>query len=143
MRRIHLWLICFLIGSLSGCASSPVEIPEWDLTPVESSAQQPLSRPELPSPVSSTEDTVTFSLEAFRVLLDIVDIADGNYTIAQENAAAADTQGEAYNQLIEVGKLQRSFTQIREEQLARERRDHFIDNWFHRGLIALGILVAL
>lgn len=93
--------------------------------------------------MSSTEDTVTFSLEAFRVLLDIVDIADGNYTIAQENAAAADTQGEAYNQLIEVGKLQRSFTQIREEQLARERRDHFIDNWFHRGLIALGILVAL
>ena len=27
--------------------------------------------------------------------------------------------------------------------LAREKRDHFVDNWFHRGLIALGILVAL
>jgi hypothetical protein len=93
--------------------------------------------------VSSTEDTVTFDTAGFRTILDIVDIGDGNYTIAQENGAAADAQGEAYNQLIEVGKLQRQFTQIREEQLARERRDHFVDNWFHRGLIALGILVAL
>jgi hypothetical protein len=136
-------MTCFLIGSLSGCVSSPVEIPEWDLTPVEAEAQPPLSRPELPSPGSSTEDTVTFSRDSFVVLLDIVDVADGNYTIAQENAAALDAMGQAYNQLIEVGKLQRSFTQIREEQLARERRDHFVDNWFHRGLIALGILVAL
>lgn len=136
-------MTCFLIGSLSGCASSPVDIPEWDLTPVETSAQQPLSRPELPSPVSSTEDTVTFSKDALVVLLDIVDISDGNYTIAQENAAALDAMGMAYNQLIEVGKLQRSFTQIRQEQLERERRDHFIDNWFYRGVIALGILVAL
>ena len=143
MKRIHPWLICFLIGSLSGCVSSPVEIPEWDLSPVESTSQAPLSRPELPSPVSSTEDTVTFDTAGFRTILDIVDIGDGNYTIAQENGAAADAQGEAYNQLIEVGKLQRQFTQIREEQLARERRDHFVDNWFHRGLIALGILVAL
>lgn len=143
MKKTHLWLTFFLIGHLSGCASSPVEIPEWDLTPVVTTATQPLTRPELPSPVSSTEVTVTFTKSGMSTLLDIVDIGDGNYTIAQENAAAVNAQGEAYNQLIEVGKLQRSFTQIREEQLARERRDHFIDNWFYRGLIALGILVSL
>lgn len=93
--------------------------------------------------MSSTEDTVTFDSAGFRVLLDIVDIADGNYAIAVENAAALEDQARAYNQLIEVGELQQQFMQIREEQLERERRDHFIDNWFHRGLIALGILVAL
>lgn len=93
--------------------------------------------------MSSTEDTVTFSKDSLGVLLDIVDVGDGNYTIAQDNAKALDAQSAAYNQLIEVGKLQRQFAQIRDEQLQRERRDHFIDNWFHRGLIALGILVAL
>ena len=86
---------------------------------------------------------MTFDSAGFRVLLDIVDIADGNYAIAVENAAALEDQARAYNQLIEVGELQQQFMQIREEQLERERRDHFIDNWFHRGLIALGILVAL
>ena len=143
MNKILIWATCFLLGSLSGCASSPVEIPEWDLTPATVETQAPLRRPELPSPVSSTEDGVTFTSEGFRVLLDIVDIADGNYAIAMENAAAASAQAEAYNQLIEIGKLQQQFMQIREEQLDRERRDHFVDNWFHRGLIALGILVAL
>ena len=93
--------------------------------------------------MSSTDDSVTFDTAGFRTLLDIVDIGDGNHDIALENAAAASAQAEAYNQLIEVGKLQRQFTQIREEQLARERRDHFVDNWFYRGLIALGILVSL
>ena len=136
-------MTCFLLGSLSGCVSSPVEIPEWDLTPATVEAQQPLSRPELPSPESSTQDTVTFSRDSLKTLLDIVDIADGNYAIAVENAAALEDQARAYNQLIEVGELQQQFMQIREEQLERERRDHFVDNWFHRGLIALGILVAL
>lgn len=93
--------------------------------------------------MSSTEDTVTFSRDSFRVLLDFVDIADGNFAIAEENAGAAEAQARAYNQLIEVGTLMRSFAQIREEQLARERRDHFIDNLFLKGLIALGVLVSL
>ena len=136
-------MTCSLLLSLSGCASSPVELPEWDLTPVTGESQQPISLPEFPSPESSTDDTVTFSKASLRVIVDYMTIAGGNYTIAQENALALDAMGQAYNQLIEVGKLQRQFTQIREEQLARERRDHFIDNWFYRGLIALGILVAL
>jgi hypothetical protein len=136
-------MTCFLIGSLSGCASSPVEIPEWDLTRVTTEAQLPLRRPELPLPVSSTDDTVTFSKDSLKVLLDIVDVGDGNGRIAEENAAALDAMGQAYNQLIEVGKLQRQFTQIREEQLARERQEHTMDNWLYRGVIALGILVAL
>lgn len=96
----------------------------------------------MPSPVSSTDDTVTFSLEGFGELLRLWDVAEGNYRIAEENAAAASRQSQAYNYLIEAGKLQQQFTKIREEQLARERRDHFLDNWFHRGLIALGLIAV-
>ena len=135
-------MTCSLLLSLSGCASSLVEIPEWDLTPVESTAQQPLRLPEFPAPESTTEDAVVFTMGQFAVIVDYMTVSGGNYVIAQENAAAADAMGQAYNQLIEVGKLQRSFTQIRQEQLEREKRDHFIDNWFHRGTIVLISLAA-
>jgi len=135
-------MTCSLLLSLSGCASNTVELPEWDLTPVTVEAQPPLRLPEFPSPASSGEESVTFTLEQFAVIVDYMTISGGNYTIAQENAAAVDAMGQAYNQLIEVGKLQRSFTQIREEQLAREKRDHFIDNWFYRGVIALGLIAV-
>ena len=135
---------CSLLFSLSGCVSSLVEIPEWELTPVESTAQQPLRLPEFPSPESTTEGVVVFTKDQFAVIVDYMTVSGGNYTIAQENAAAVDAMGQAYNQLIEVGKLQRSFTQIRQEQLEREKRDHFIDNWFHRGVIVLiGVGVVL
>ena len=136
-------MICSLIFSLSGCASSPVEIPQWDLTPVTVEAQPPLRLPEFPSPESSTEDTVTFSKQSFATIVDYMSVSGGNYTIAKENAAALDDMGAAYNQLIEVGKLQRSFTQIVQAQLEREISDHTFDNWFYRGLIALGIAAAL
>lgn len=93
--------------------------------------------------MSSTEDTVTFSKDSFAVIVDYMTVSGGNYVIAQENAAALDAMGQAYNQLIDVGKLQRSFTEIVQEQLEREKRDHFMDNWFYRGVIVLGVMVAL
>lgn len=136
-------MICCLLGSLSACASNPVDIPKWDLVPVEEASQHPIRLPELPSPVSSTEDTVTFSRPDFARLLRYATVSGGNYEIAEANALALESMNEAYNSLIVAGQAQLSFTQIREEQLQQERRDHFIDNWFHRGLIALAILVTL
>jgi len=97
----------------------------------------------MPSPASTSEDTVTFSLEGFRQLTAYAVTAGGNYEVAAANAAALEAQSEAYNELVGCAKAAHQFGQVREEQLARERRDHFVDNWFHRGLIALGILVAL
>lgn len=135
-------MTCFLVGSLSGCASAPVEIPEWDLTPAVVEATAPLSLPELPSPVAVTEEGATFSPEGFAALLAYATTAGGNFDIALENAAALEAQAAAYNQLIEAGKLQRQFTQIREEQLAIERRDHFIDNWVYRAVIGLALIGA-
>ena len=132
-----------MLLSLQGCASAPVEIPAWDLSSVTEEAQAPLTLPEFPSPAFTTEDTVTFTKADFGVVVDYMDVSIGNFTIAQENYEDSVAMGLAYNQLIDVGKLQRSFTQIIQQQLEREKRDHFYDNWFHRGVIAvLGILVV-
>ena len=136
-------MICFLLGSLSGCASSPVDLPTCEVEPSTTEIQTPLRLPEMPSPERGAEGTFIFTGEQFAVLLDYATISGGNYDIASENAAALEKQSEAYNELSACAASAHQFGQVREEQLARERRDHFIDNWFHRGLIALGILVAL
>lgn len=132
-----------MLGGLSGCASSPVELPTCEVEPVTVEVQQPLRLPEMPSPVSGDDDTVSFDRDGFAALVAYTIAAGGNYDIAVANAGALEAQSEAYNELVECSRLAHQFGQVREEQLARERRDHFIDNWFHRGLIALGILVAL
>lgn len=97
----------------------------------------------MPSPVSGDDDTVSFDRDGFAALVAYTIAAGGNYEVAVANADALEAQSGAYNELIECSRLAHQFGQVREEQLAQERRDHFIDNWFHRGLIALGILVAV
>lgn len=136
-------MIFLVLGSLSGCVSSPVELPTCEVTETSVEIQHPLRLPEIPSPHSVSDNYVTFLPHEFAQLTEYVTVAGGNQTIAQENAAALETQSEAYNTLIDCSRTAHQFGQVREEQLERERRDHFMDNWFHRGLIALGILVAL
>ena len=123
---------------LSACASSPVELPDWNLTRASETAQQPVRLPEFPAGTRST-DSVTYTTEEFRSIVAYLTASGGNYDIALANAEALERQAAAYNYLIEAGRLQAQFAQIREEQLARERREHAQDNWFHRGLIALGL----
>lgn len=137
------WATCFLLGSLSGCASSPVELPTCEVERTSVEIQAPARLPEIPSPVRSDDDTVTFDREGFEALVRYTIVAGGNYEVSQANTEALEAQSEAYNELADCAEIVHQFGQVREEQLARERRDHFIDNWFHRGLIALGILVAL
>lgn len=136
-------MICSLLGSLSGCVSSPVELPTCEVERVSVEVQRPLRLPEMPSPVSGDDDTVSFDRDGFAALVAYTIAAGGNYEVAVANADALEAQSGAYNELIECSRLAHQFGQVREEQLAQERRDHFIDNWFHRGLIALGILVAV
>lgn len=136
-------MICSVLLSLSGCASqSPVDIPDWDLTPATVEIQQQLRLPEIPSPASATEDSVTFTKEQFAAIVNYTIVAGGNKDIADQNTAALEGLSRAYNHLIEAGKMQHQFTQIREEQLARERRAHEMDNWFYRGVIALGLIAV-
>ena len=136
-------MTCSLLLSLSGCASqNPVDLPDWDLTPATVEIQQPLRLPEIPAPASATEDSVTFTKDQFAALVQYTIVAGGNQAIAQENADALEALSRSYNHLIEAGKLQMQFTQVRDEQLARERTAHQQDNWFYRGLIALGIIAV-
>jgi len=70
------------------------------------------------------------------------DVAVNNKDLAQLNADIARDSDAAYDHILSAAKQQQSVALIREEQLQLERRDHFLDNWFYRGLIALGILVV-
>ena len=103
----------------------------------------PLRLPEMPSPVSADDQTVSFDRDGFGALTAYTITSGGNYEAAKANAEALAAQSAAYNALADCAEAAHQFGQIREEQLVQERRDHFIDNWFHRGLIALGILVAV
>jgi len=85
---------------------------------------------------------VTFTREQFAALVQYTIVAGGNTDIALENAAALEALSRSYNHLIEAGKLQMQFTQVRDEQPQRERREHEMDNWFYRGLIALGLVAV-
>jgi hypothetical protein len=77
--------------------------------------------------------------------LDAYDIvATGNTEIAQELANALNASDASYDALLSAAKIQQELSQIRQDLLEKERRDHVVDNWWHRGLIVLiGIGVAL
>ena len=133
-----IWLAC----CLTGCAT-PIEIPQWDIEPQIQNVTFPVEPPEKPVPSYTTDTEVTFDLEAFRALVAWSVVAEGNYDIAQANAVSLQHQIDAYNALLEAGKLQQQMSEIREEQLQLERNDHTMDNWFYRGIIAVGIIAVL
>ena len=136
-------MTCLVLLSLSGCASvEPVDIPDWDLTPATVEIQRQARLPEFPSPASNTEETVTFTVQQFAVITEYLIVAGGNYDIGVQNEQALEDLSRSYNHLIEAGKLQNQFTQIREEQLARERSQRLQDQWFYRGVIVLGLLAG-
>ena len=141
MKRLP---ILFLIGlSLtSGCASTPVPLPAWDIPAADEAAQHPIEQPQRPLAASSAETTITFDAEGIRALEAHHRAAVANEAIAKANALALAAQSRAYNALIDAGKMQREVAIIRQELLDIERRDHFVDNWFHRGIIAV-VLIAV
>lgn len=87
---------------------------------------------ELPDLETDFEGNVTAtSLKTFLI------VAEANTAIAAENGEALAAQSAAYNELVTAGQHQRDYARIREEQLESERREHWIDNWFHRAVIVL------
>jgi len=69
--------------------------------------------------------------------------AEANKDIAQLNADSLRDAQSAYDALLQAGRNYQSITEIREEQLQRERDDHMKDVWWYRGLIVLGIGLAV
>jgi hypothetical protein len=84
-----------------------------------------------------------FHVEQFALLVDYMDVAEANQAIAEDNAEALESMERAYNHLIDAGKMQREVAILRQQLLDESRNAHLIDNMWHRGLIALGIIVAV
>jgi len=138
------WPLFLLIGILTGCSSTPVSLPSWDIPEATEEAQQPLELPVRPQATLSATGMAEFSQEGMLQLQRYVAASEANFAIARANAQALEAQSRAYNALIQAGQLQRQVAEIRQELLEIERRDHFIDVWFHRGIIVLGaVAVAL
>ncbi len=76
--------------------------------------------------------------------LDAFDIvATGNTEVAQDLAGALNKSDESYDALLGAAKVQQELSQIRQDLLERERQAHTWDNWFYRGIIALGLIGAV
>ena len=138
--------ICVLFSILivASCAGEPIQIPSCviDAAPVETT--QPLRLPELPAVVSATDTTATFGLEGMKQLKRYRIASETNTAIASDNASALQARNQSVNALIDCGKWNERFAEIREEQLRQERRDRFIDSLWYRGIIIIGgITVAL
>lgn len=68
------------------------------------------------------------------------DVAIGNTELADLNASIAEDSDAAYDHILAAAKAQQEISQIRQEMLEAERRDHFWDNIWNKTLI---ILLAL
>jgi len=102
-----------------------------------------LSVPEMPSAVSQTETTATFDLEGLLQLERLRVASEANKTVGDNNTAALAARNEEVNHLIECARYQKIWMEVREDMLEQERSDHFIDNLWHRGVIALGVIAAV
>lgn len=135
------WTILLIVLILAGCASQPIELPNWELAEREKiPATAPLPLPDLCSIPSSGE----WPIECWKAL-DAYDIAaNANYEIAQANANALSASDDAYDSLLTAARTQAEVARIRQEMLDRERQAHTLDNWWHRTIIVLiAIGVAL
>lgn len=139
------WQSCLIVGAvlLTGCSSTPLELPTCNIPapPVEVAAG--VSVPEMPSAVSQTEDRATFDRAGVVTLTRVLVSAETNKRIATENAAALQARNDEVTALIECSKYQKIWMEVREDMLEQEREDHRVDNLWHRGIIALGIIFAV
>ena len=140
------WQIYWILGAslLTGCSSSPpLELPTCEVPAPMAEVGQPVSVPEMPSAVAQTDTTATFDRAGVVRLTQVRIAAETNRTVAQENALAIEARNEEVNHLIECSRYSKMWMEIREEELEQERRDHELDNLWHRGIIVLGIAAAL
>lgn len=135
--------VAFLIvGGLIGCSSTPDPIPDCDIPAPMEEVGQPVSVPEMPVEVSSDAESATFDFEGILQLERVRQAGKANKTIAEENAAALAARNVEVNELIECARYQNIWIQVHQEDLDMEKRDHFLDNWIHRGVIGL-ILIGI
>lgn len=124
----------------AGCVSTPTTtLPDWELAVrEETEIAYPIELPvlcEIPSEGRWSTECWLIFVDKFEV------IAIGNTEIARGNADALRKTEQAYDQLIEAGKLQQQLAQIRQQLLDDERQQRTYDRWYYRAII-VGLIVA-
>jgi heat shock protein HspQ len=76
-------------------------------------------------------------------MIQYIEVAQNNRDLANLNAEIAEDSDQAYDHILNAAKSQQQIAVIREDMLADERKDHFLDNLWHRVLIVVGIGAAL
>jgi len=99
--------------------------------------------PEMPVEESRTEAGAFFDLDGLLQFQRLREASLANKTVGDLNAAALQARNDEVNALIECVRHQNVWMEVREEMLEQERRDHTIDNLWHRGLIVLGVAAAV
>lgn len=116
---------------VSACATDPIQLPSFQ--EAERSDKEVTDPVELPALCE-----IPYTTSECYVRLDVYeDVAEGNTETAQLNADIARLGEGAYDDILAGAIKQQSIALIREDMLQAERKDHFIDNLWHRGLIIL------
>ncbi len=103
----------------------------------------PVEVPEMPVEVSRQGGMATFDRAGIVRLTQLRLAAETNKTVAVENALAIESRNVEVNELIECARYMGVWIDVHAEDLNDEKRDHFIDNLWHRGVIVLGVLAAV
>jgi len=134
-RTFHAIIITLIIN---GCAADPIQLPDFE--------EAARSDEQVTDPVALIElcEIPWNSADCWQRLDVFEDIAIGNTETAQLNADIARDSDLAYDFILSGAKRQQQIAQIREDMLQAERKDHFLDNLWHRGVIVLiGLGAAL
>ncbi len=120
---------------VSGCAVEPIQLPKF-----EAAERQDV---EVTDPVEYTLlcELPWATTECWQRVGVFEDEAFDNKDIAQLNADIARDSDEAYDYILSGAKKQQEISQIRQEMLEAERRDHFIDN-LQRGIAIVLFAIA-
>jgi len=126
-------------------ANQPVQLPEWDIEPlVIGEAVNPTPLPELCElQKAASGELIGWDAECAQSFLAYEIVAEANTDKAYNNTAALLKTEAATNHLIDAAKMQREIAIIRQDLLEEERTEHWLDNLFHRIIIALGVIGAI
>ena len=96
----------------------------------------------MPEAASSTLDSATYDLDGLLQLKRVNEAGKANFTVAEQNALAIEARNAEVNELIECARYMGVWIDVHAEDLNDEKRDHFIDNLWHRGVIVLGLIAV-
>ena len=122
---------------LAGCAADPILLPNLS---VAERSQESVTYPTEYPILCEIPDWNTSCWQAFVVFEEV---AVNNFDLALINAQIAEDSDIAYDHILNAAKSQQQIAVIREDMLQAERRDHFLDNLWHRAVIVIGVIVAI